>query len=85
MSIEFTGPAIPAPDGGVAYRILVDGSTISCRITLEALQDIDPANNQNDQMAQFQTHSSRLLSITESKIRNGEIENNVVWVRTADV
>lgn len=63
----------------------MDGNTISCRITLEALQDIDPANNQNDQMAQFHAHSSRFLSIAESKIRSGEVENNVVWVRTADV
>ena len=85
MSIEFTGPAIPATDGGVAYRILVDGNTISCRVTLEALQDIDPANNHNDPMAQFQAHSSLLLSIAESKIRNREIENNVVRVRTADI
>lgn len=85
MNIEFCGPVINAPDGGISYRVLVNGITVACRVSMEALQDIDPKTNQYDPIAQFNAHSSSLLSIAERKIRNGDIKDNVVWVFTGDL
>lgn len=85
MDIEFIGPVVNAPDGGVSYRVLVDGKTVACRVSMEALQDIDPGRRQNDPISQFNSHSSILLSIAEQKIRSGNIEDNVVWVFTGDL
>lgn len=85
MEIDFCGPAVPAKDGGISYRAKVDGETIACRITMEALQDIDPPNHQSDPMAQFEAHQGTLLSIAEKKIRNGHVKDNQAWVLTEDL
>jgi hypothetical protein len=85
MNIEFIGPVVSAPDGGISYRVLVNGETVACRVSMEALQDIDPERRQDDPISQFNAHSSILLSIAEQKIRNGNIEDNVVWVFTGDL
>ncbi len=85
MDIEFLGPAVNAPDGGVSYRVLVNGETVACRVSMEALQDIDPGRYQNDPISQFNSHSSTLLSIAEQKIMSGDIKDNVVWVFTRDL
>lgn len=85
MNIDFCGPAVPGSDGGVSYRAKVDGQTVACRVSQEALQDIDPSSYQQDSMSQFETHQSTLLSIAEKKILNGEISENTVWIFTADL
>lgn len=85
LKIEFLGPAINAPDGGIAYKALVNGETVSCRISMEALQDINPETRLDDPMSQFEMNQFTLLEIAEEKIRVGDVENGVVWVYTADV
>lgn len=85
MNIDFCGPAVPAQDGGISYRVKVDGQTVACRVSEEALQDIDPSSYQQDPMSQFEAHRSRLLAIAEKKILKGEVSKNNVWVFTADI
>lgn len=36
-------------------------------------------------MKQFEAHKSRLLSIAEKGIINGDMDGNTVWVFTADI
>ncbi len=85
MEIEFCGPAVPASDGGISYRAKVNGETVACRVSLEALQDIDPSSYQSDSMAQFESHQHTLLAIAETKIRNGLVSDGQVWVLTGDL
>ena len=85
MEINFCGPAVPGEDGGISYRVIVDGKTVACKVSMEALQDIDPANRQSNPMAQFESHQGRILQIAENKIRNGDVQDNKVWILTKDL
>jgi hypothetical protein len=85
MDITFCGPAVPALDGGISYRIIVNGHTVVCRMTTEVLQDINPSLIHLDAMGQFEANVGTLLNIAEEKIRRDGIQDNQVWVRTADL
>ena len=41
--IDFTGPAISADDGGIAFRAKVDGLSILCRFRADCLEDVNPS------------------------------------------
>lgn len=85
MNIEFPGPAVPAEDGGISFRAKVDGETVACKFSWEALQDVEPANRLEEPMEQFEANQTLLLGIAEEKIRNGEVTDGVVGIFTADV
>ena len=85
MDIEFPGPAVPAQDGGISYRALVDGETVVCKFSMEALQDIDPSLTESPPIEQFEASMNRLLSIAEKKIREEKVENDIVQIFTADL
>lgn len=85
MKIEFPGPAVPAEDGGISFRAIVDGQTVACKFSMEALQDVDPSLTTASPAAQFEQSKSVLLSIAEKKIRAGHVSNGIVHVFTADV
>jgi hypothetical protein len=85
MDIDFCGPAVPASDGGISYHVKVNGETVACHVSLEALQDINPSSYQSDPMAQFELHQHTLLSIAETKINNGQVKGAQVWVLTKDL
>lgn len=84
MNIQFCGPPVQASDG-VSYRVLFDDETVTCRVSTEALQDIDPPNRFNDCISQFNNNFTALMNIAERKILNGEIEDGTVWVLTSDL
>ena len=61
MNIEFPGPAVPMQDGGISSKAVVDGETVACWFSMEALQDIDPALTQTQPIDQFEASMSVLL------------------------
>ena len=85
MKIEFVGPAELAKDGGVTYNALVDGKTVVCHFSEEALQDLDPDNLHGNPLKQFEAHRLILLSAAESKITRGLAGDHGVNVYTNDV
>lgn len=85
MKIEFPGEIAPAEDGGLSVRALVDGETVPCHFTMEALQDVDPDLTMEDAQTQFQASKEDLQIIAEKKIRSGEIVDGKVTVYSADV
>lgn len=87
MYIEILGPAVPAADGGVAYRLMVDGRQVALHATLEALQDVDPSNWCGDPISQFNACREVFLGAAEEKMRAGhpDFDGNTVLVRSMDV
>lgn len=85
MNVQFPGPAVPMQDGGISYRATVDGVTVACQFTWEALQDVNPEFTLDQPINQFNFSAERLLAIAEKKIRNGGIVNEVVLVNTGDL
>ena len=85
MNIEFPGPAVPAEDGGISFRALVDEQTVACKFSREALQDINPDLTMMSPADQFEASKSRLLAVAAKKIRAGMVANSVVQVFTQDL
>jgi hypothetical protein len=85
MNVQFLGPAVPMHDGGVSYRATVNGTTVACQFTWEALQDANPALTQVQPIDQFNASINRLLTIAEHKICSGGVVNGVVRVSTSDL
>jgi hypothetical protein len=85
MKIEFVGPAEAAEDDGVIYNALVDGKTIRCHFSFEALQDMDPDNLHGNPLKQFEAHRLILLSAAEAKIQRGLVSGDTVNIYTNDV
>ena len=85
MKIEFIGPAVGADDGGISFKVLVDGQTVACRFSMEALQDIKPAITTASAADQFEASKSTLLALAEKKISAGMVSNGVVQIFTRDL
>lgn len=85
MIIEFPGPAVPAEDGGISYRALVDGKTVACKFSTEALQDVNPDLTMSSSADQFESSMARLLDVAERKIRAGHVVDGVVHIFTRDL
>ena len=68
VNIEFPGPIVPADDGGLTVRAVVDGATVACHFSMEVLQDVSPAFTAAGPMTQFEASRATLLSIAENKI-----------------
>jgi hypothetical protein len=85
MRIMFPGPAVPASDGSVSYRALVDGETVVCQFSLKALTDVDPSHTEVIPRYQFEASKSRLLAIAARKIMSGEVSNGMVRIDETDL
>ncbi len=85
MNIEVPGPAVPAEDGGISYRALVDGETVACKFSTEALQDVNPALTMSSSTVQFESSQARLLEVADRKIRAGHVVDGVVHIFTRDL
>jgi len=83
--IEFIGPAVQVSDAGISYRARVDGKYVACHFSPECLEDVDPTLTTETPMSQFESSMSRLLEITEKKIRAGQIDGGIVHIFTADL
>lgn len=76
---------MPAEDDSISFRAIVDGQTVACKFSMEALQDIDASLTMAIPSDQFESSKAILLQIAEKKIREGKVENNVVHIFTADL
>ena len=85
MDVSFPGPAIPAKDGGISFRAVVDGQTVACKFSTEALQDVKPSLTASPPSTQFEESKQVLLNIAEKKIRSGQVTEGVVRIFTADL
>ena len=85
MNIEFPGPSVPAEDGGISFKSVVNGETVACKFSMEVLQDVDPNLTMESPTQQFESSKSTLLQIAEKKIRDGKVDNGVIRIFTADL
>lgn len=86
MDISFSGKWAQDPDAfGVVFESTVDGSQVRCRVSTEALQDIDPTNATSDPQSQFSANQSLFQGIAESLIRAGRVKNGQLSINREDV
>ena len=74
-----------ADDGGVQYPTLLDGQTLSCHFSYEALDDVEPDGILGDALAHFKNHQLKLLSIAEQKIRGGHAHDGQIQIFSSDL
>ncbi|MNZ10450.1 hypothetical protein D3C78_272950 [compost metagenome] len=85
MTIIFSGAYGINVNFGITFQAIVDGKSVSCHITQEALQDINPENRFNSATQQFESHKFKFQDVARRKIMNGEINNNQVYITTSDI
>lgn len=85
MDIQFTGTYTPNEEGGISFHAKVDGEIVECRISDEALDDINPAGRFDGNELQFEKHRSQFENIAREKIMKGDIVNGRVEIRQSDV
>lgn len=84
MNITFSGKhAINPQTFGINSEATVDGQSVICSVSIEALQDIDPSNAHNAAQQQFLANQSSFQSIAEQKIRAGA--TSPVAITSSDV
>lgn len=85
MNIEFKDAVFLGETTEINLPIMVNGKSIICIITFEALEDINPETKADEAMQQYLSNESQLKSIAERKIRNGQMASNKVIIYSADV
>ena len=84
MNITFSGQyAINPQTFGINFEATVNGQSVECSVSTEALQDIDPSNAHNSAEQQFLANQSRFQVIAEQKIRAGA--TSPVRITSSDV
>lgn len=84
MNITFSGKyAVNPQTYRVNFEATVDGNSVICSVSTEALQDIDPINAHDTVDQQFRANQSSFEAIAEQKIRSGAI--SPVVITSADV
>ena len=83
MNIGFIGIAVPTLEG-LNFQATVDGESVSCQISSEALQDIDSRLIGANPLVQFRNSESAFQSIARQKISNGEIESGNILITALD-
>jgi hypothetical protein len=72
MSISFGSSFTFNEAFGISFEAALDGSTVVCFVTSEALQDIDPSRAQCSPEEQFTANRSAFEGIARRKILAGE-------------
>ena len=68
---------------GISFEASLDGLTVVCSVSSEALQDINPSNAQCSPEAQFMASRSAFEDIARRKILAGE--QRPIRITSADV
>jgi hypothetical protein len=72
MNITFSGNYTINPQTfGINFEATVNGQSVVCSVSTEALQDIDPSNAHKTAQQQFLANQSNFQAIAEQKIRAG--------------
>ena len=85
MNIQFIGPALLAPDGGVDFPAKYNNTDLLCHFSYEALEDIDSDSFMGDALEHFSKHKLKLLSIAEQKIMNGHAHDGKIQIFSNDL
>lgn len=85
MNIEFTGAYANNENFGINFQAKVDDQPISCVVSLEALQDINPGSTMDKPEQQYFDNKYQLEAIAEEKIHNGEVVDGKVFINQTDV
>ncbi len=86
MNISFTGKSYTDPEiFGITFEAIVDGVQVCCRISTEALQDIDPPSATSDAASQFASNRSSFEQIAEKLIHAGRVKDGQVFINSADL
>jgi hypothetical protein len=85
MNIEFKGSPFLGDTTEINFVATVDGKSITCIVTFEALEDINPNAKSDDGMLQYINNEDKIKAIAEKKIRNGQLSSNKVVIYSADV
>ena len=85
MNIEFTGAHAKNENFGINFQAKVDGESVSCVVSTEALQDINPSGHMDTAEQQYQDNQYQLESIARKKIQNGEVIDSKVIITQSDV
>lgn len=85
MKIEFIGPPVLAEDGGIFYAAKLDGQTLLCHFSYEALEDVDSDAIQGNAVTLFEMHQLKLLSIAEKKIQDGHAHDGQIQIFSNDL
>lgn len=86
MNISFTGkPATDPETFGITFEAIVDGVQVRCRVSTEALQDIDPLSATSDAASQFASNHSSFERIAEKLIHAGRVKDGQVFINSADL
>ena len=84
MQVSFSGKhAINHETFGINFEAIVDGASIACMVSTEALQDIDPRYALGNAEDQFVANRSSFERIAERKIRAGD--SSPITITSADV
>lgn len=85
MNIDFSGKwATDHNTFGVIFEATVDGTPVSCHVSTDALQDIDPSNALSSPQDQFQSNQFSFQEIAEALINNGRLSNGKLFITSAD-
>lgn len=84
--VEFTGQfARDSETFGVNFPAKVGDENVVCKVSTEALQDIDPSNAAGEPEEQFIANQSAFEEIARRKILGNEVQNGMVFIRSSDV
>lgn len=84
MRITFSNKLVTNPNTfGIDFEAIVDGHTVVCTISAEALQDIDPNNTQTTIEQKFRSNQFAIEAIAERKIFTGY--KSPIIITTADL
>ena len=76
-NINFTGKYAKNENFGINFEVEVTQKII-CRISQEALQDIDPENRYSSEKKLFESNRAKFEIIAEKKIQN--IDNTILII-----
>jgi hypothetical protein len=85
MKLEFIGPASILENGDVSYPAMLDGKSLKCTFSYEALQDLDVDGVETNALELFKNHQLKLLSIAEQKILNGHAIEGAIHLFSHDL
>jgi hypothetical protein len=85
MKLEFIGPASILENGDVSYPAMLDGKSLKCTFSYEALQDLDVDGVETNALQLFKNHQLKLLSIAEQKILNGHAIEGAIHLFSHDL
>ncbi|MCX9560811.1 DUF1488 family protein [Vibrio cholerae] len=85
MNIEFTGRFEKNENFGINFYAKVNADTVTCVISTEALQDINPSRRGDDVISQFLSNKKRFESIARNKILKNEIIDGEVRINQTNV